>query len=306
MSGWPTSFPLLPQTKQMAAEAPMPSGLTHELAKAVLPGYYIEPGDRILVEPIDLESKLGSFGDQKVQVDGTIDLGKFGRMRVAGMQVEEIESAIEDRIASSGTAESINVQLTETNAAEVYVLGEVGSPAAYPIDGHEHVLDAILRAGGVTSKASPCDIILVRPTAPGECRVVLPVCYRQITQVGDVTTNYQLQPGDRIVVGARSRHEEFAFWKQNKACDRCCGSCCVECQPSNVQYSSRFGAVAQWLGRPAPIMTDSPPIQIQETGVNPEPGTGASPSEKTKVPDASRDDDLFLPPTNFSDGKLPN
>ncbi len=200
ISVWPAQFPLLTKTKEFAAAAPLPSGLPNELSKFALPDYFVEPGDRILIEPVDLESDIGSLGDQKIQVDGTIDLGEFGRIRVAGLTVEAIERAVEDQIALSGKQETINVQLIETNAAEVYVIGEVGSPAAYPIDGHEHVLDAILRAGGLTSKASPCDIILVRPTAPEGCRVVLPVCYRQITQLGDVTTNYQLQPGDRIVV----------------------------------------------------------------------------------------------------------
>ena len=37
-----------------------------------------------------------------------------------------------------------------------------------------------------------------RPTPPRSCRVVLPICYRQITQLGDTSTNYQIKPGDRI------------------------------------------------------------------------------------------------------------
>ena len=207
-----------------------------------LPDYHVEPGDRILIEAVDLQSEIGSLGDQKIQIDGSVDLGKFGRLRVSGMTIEEIELAIQDRIAASGKKEPINAQLIETNSARIYVLGEVGSPAAYPLDGNEHVLDAILRAGGLTSKASPCDIVLVRPTGPDDCRVVLPVCYRQITQLGDVTTNYQLQPGDRIVVGSRPLCEEFFWWKQNSVCRRCSRSCCVECQPTTVQYRNRFAA----------------------------------------------------------------
>jgi protein involved in polysaccharide export with SLBB domain len=98
-------------------------------------------------------------------IDGSIDLGRFGRIRVAGLTVEAIEDAIANQIASLlGTPERVNVQLIETNAAHVYVLGAVGSPGTYNLDGNETVLDAILEAGGLTSKASPCDIIMVRPT----------------------------------------------------------------------------------------------------------------------------------------------
>lgn len=138
---------------------------------------------------------------------------------------------------------TVNVQLIESNAAEVYVLGEVGSPGAYRLDGNETVLDAILRAGGLTSKASPCDMVLVRPTDPCACRVVLPVCYRQITQLGDVSSNYQLLPGDRIVVGSRTLREELIFWKQSSECDRCCRAQCREGDPHSVGYKNHFTSI---------------------------------------------------------------
>ncbi|HEY2909918.1 MAG TPA: hypothetical protein VGI99_06715, partial [Gemmataceae bacterium] len=35
------------------------------------------------------------------------------------------------------------------------------------------------------------------------CRIVYPVCYTNIVQLGDTTTNYQIQPGDRIYVPGR-------------------------------------------------------------------------------------------------------
>ncbi len=132
----------------MAAASPLPSGMPHELSMSELPNYFIEPGDRVLIEPVNLESEIGSLGDQKVQIDGSIDLGQLGRIRVAGMTVEQIEQAVEDRIAIYGEREPINVRMVETNAAEVYVIGEVGSPAAYPLNGNETVLDAILRTAG--------------------------------------------------------------------------------------------------------------------------------------------------------------
>ena len=294
LSAWPAQFHLLPKTKQYAAASPLPSGLPNELAKFEIPTYHLEPGDRILIEPVNLDSEIGSLGDQKIQIDGSVDLGKFGRIRVSGMSVEEVEQAVEDQISVSSEREPINVQLVESNAAEVYILGEVGSPAAYRIDGHEHVLDAILLAGGLTSKASPCDIVLVRPTNPERCRVVLPVCYRQITQLGDVTTNYQLQPGDRIVVGSRSFHEEFAFWKQDKGCGRCSRSCCVECQPGNVQYQKRFLSPMQPFKRPATQSVSQPPAVIDDPTDIGRPKMEPLDSEPRNDKPKS-DEDLFLP-----------
>ncbi len=286
---WPAQFPLMNQTKQLAAQSPMPSGLPHELSKTVIPSYYLEPGDRVLLEPAALDSAFMTIGDQKIQVDGTIDLGKFGRMRVVGMTVEDVEAAIHQRLQEvNGHGEMINVQLVEPNASEIYVLGEVGSPGSYPLEGNETVLDAILRAGGLTSSASPCDMILVRPTNPCDCRVVLPVCYRQITQLGDVTTNYQLQPGDRIVVGARTLREELSFWKQATSCPRCAGKRCVECKPANVNYFNRF---TRWLpfSQASSEAIDEAPQQAAEAA----PAANV-PQEATSSGTAD-DSDVFLP-----------
>lgn len=326
---WPAQFPLLSKTKEFAAKSPLPSGLPHELAKQVLQDYYVEPGDRILIEPISLESPFRLTGDQKIQVDGSIDLGEFGRLRVAGMTVEAIERAIEDHLAQFvEEREAINVQLIETNAAEFYVLGEVGSPGAYAMDGNETVLDAIVMAGGLTSRASPCDTILVRPTRPADCRVVQRICYRQITQLGDVTSNYQLQPGDRVVVGSRTLCEELAFWKQTSSCECCDRSRCVECNPASVSYNNRFSG---WLASfPLPRQPDAGeelPSQTEGADATALPnaptagvGSGADrtlPGRSSKrenrapssgaangAPQTADDSDIFLPPVEPGSSRL--
>ncbi len=286
LSLWPAQFPLLNQTREFAAASPVPSGMAHELAKQPIETYYVEPGDRLLIEPVRFDSEFRTAGDQLVQVDGSIDLGRFGRLRAAGMTVEDIEIGVEERLVQMGVdREQINVQLIEANASEIYVLGEVGSPGSYALNGNETVLDAIVMAGGLTSRASPCDIILVRPTLPNECRVVQRVCYRQITQLGDVTTNYQLQPGDRVVIGSRTLREELAFWKQTNACECCSRSRCIECEPSSVNYQNRF---SKWFSAfPLPRQTqasdDAEAIDL-ESAANPTAPNVTPPGDASSQP----------------------
>jgi protein involved in polysaccharide export with SLBB domain len=88
-----------------------------------------------------------------------------------------------------------------------YVLGEVNAPGAFPITGRDTVLSAITQAGGPTRRASEQNIVLSRPTLPDGCRVVFPVCYTNIVQLGDTTTNYQLMPGDRVFVPSKGMFE---------------------------------------------------------------------------------------------------
>jgi hypothetical protein len=98
-----------------------------------------------------------------------------------------------------------------------YVLGEVNAPGAFPLTGRETVLDGILAAGGLTDRASHSHIILSRPSPPDHCRIVLSICYGEIVQLGDTTTNYQLAPGDRIFVASKSTCEQLFPWSRAKS-----------------------------------------------------------------------------------------
>ncbi|WP_235935325.1 polysaccharide biosynthesis/export family protein [Candidatus Laterigemmans baculatus] len=235
----PTGHYLTEQTEAVLDASPRVAALPRELDKTVLPAMFLQPGDMLLVEPVDFASEVRLPADQEVLPDGTIDLAGYGRVIVAGLTIEQAEQLVETTLHDAGEeGEQVNIRMVEPQLV-YYVLGEVSSPGAYPLTGNETVLDGILAAGGLTSRASPCDILLARPTPPPSCRVTLPICYRQITQLGDTSTNYQLQPGDRIFVGSRTLCEDLAFWRTRETCERCdcraqypCSNPCVA-QPGN-------------------------------------------------------------------------
>jgi protein involved in polysaccharide export with SLBB domain len=175
--------------------------LPRELDKRSAPAYVVEPGDVLLVQPADLDSPVRLPGDQPILPDGTIQLGKYGRLQVAGKTVEDIEPAVRELVsAQTKDAGPITVRVVTRQSKVFYVIGEVNAPGSFVLTGRETVLDAILIAGGLTDRAARNKIILSRPTQPGSCRVVLPICYSEIVQVGDTSTNYQIAAGDRIYV----------------------------------------------------------------------------------------------------------
>ena len=240
---YPTGHFLTNQTKEVLNNSPSGRHLPRELNASVLPAHYLQPGDVVLIEPVDLTADLRIPADQTVLVDGTVDLAGYGRVVVAGLTIEAAEHLIEETIASlEEEPAEVNVQLLE-NVHRYYVLGEVASPGSYPLVGFETVLDGIVAAGGLTEDSAPCKILLSRPTPPPSCRVVLPICYREITQLGDTTTNYQLQPGDRIYVATRSCLDELFFWRANRTCDHCRG-CQVPCRdPSVAMFRNPFASI---------------------------------------------------------------
>ena len=271
LSLYPTGMTLTEQTEAVLAATPTHQlGVPRERDKAVLPTHFLQPGDVLLVEMVSLDSDVRIPADQRVLADGTLDLGGYGRIVVAGGTLESTEDLIERTIANAVEDDDdvdpedieVNVRLIEP-VHRYYVLGEVNSPGAFTLTGYETVLDGILEAGGLTTSASTCRILLSRPTDPCSCRVTLPICYREITQLGDTTTNYQLRPGDRIIVASRSCCEELMFWKAGETCERCC-ACQTACPspatagPSNPMPSVTAMAVLESL--PSRVAESLPPI----------------------------------------------
>lgn len=256
---FPSSNILLRETKEVRRRVPGCVPASRELNKTVLPSYLVQPGDTLLVEPVSLDSELRFPADQTVLPDGSIDLGRFGKLIVAGKTVEQIESDVAAAVKKAEPkAEEINVRLVNPQSAVYYVLGEVSSPGSFPLIGRETVLDGILEAGGLTDKASQCNIILSRPSSPCSCRTAIPICYRQIVQLGDTTTNFQLMPGDRIFVATRTLSEQLFSCLNPCAC--CKGAQCPcptaagAISPPVTSYSEPAGAettIVETLEAPA-------------------------------------------------------
>jgi protein involved in polysaccharide export with SLBB domain len=181
-----------------------------ELARQPLPLYTVELGDVLSVQPVDATSPVRLPADQTVLPDGTIHFGEYGQVQVFGRTLPEVEGVVHAVVAAKTPGVgAIAARLVSRPSKVFYVLGEVNAPGAFPLHGRETVLDAILEAGGLTQRASHDNIILSRPSHPDECRTVLPVCYDQIVQLGDTTTNYQIAPGDRVFVPGKTLTEKI-------------------------------------------------------------------------------------------------
>ena len=90
------------------------------------------------------------------------------------------------------------VDVASYNSKVYYVQGDVFNPGRLPITGNETVLDAMQHVGGpVFRDLSKAQSEVIRLSRTGVER--LPVNLEAIVH-GDVKTNYQLQPGDRLVI----------------------------------------------------------------------------------------------------------
>ena len=146
-------------TLSRSASAPQPQ---LDALLAAKPGpARIAPGDMIEarifnVKAYEMRGRVGT--------DGSAIFPLAGPMHVAGMSVEELETALRAKLNDDGMIRDaqVNVVLTETPTRLATVSGEVNKPGTYPIDGAHTLLQLISMAQGLKDTASHT-VVLYRP-----------------------------------------------------------------------------------------------------------------------------------------------
>jgi polysaccharide biosynthesis/export protein len=161
---------------------------------------------KVTVTMPNVSGKQVISGEHLVRPDGTISLGVYGSVHVAGMTLDEVKDAVEAHLSQFIHKPEINVDVLAYNSKSIYVVTDGGGfgeqVIKLPYTGSETVLDAIADIQGL-SEVSSKKIWVARPAPNGmECAQNLLVDWRGITQDGVTTTNYQLLPGDRIYIQA--------------------------------------------------------------------------------------------------------
>ncbi|WP_182864770.1 polysaccharide biosynthesis/export family protein [Rhodopirellula sp. JC639] len=142
-------------------------------------------------------------GEHLVGPDGTVTLGQYGSVRLAGLTLDEARHAIAAQMASEFSDPKVSVSVYAYNSKAVYVVTQGGGMGdelvRLPYTGSETVIDALSQING-TSYVSSSRMWVARPNREQGTSVMLPIDWEGITQMADVTTNYQLLPGDRIFI----------------------------------------------------------------------------------------------------------
>jgi polysaccharide export outer membrane protein len=161
---------------------------------------------KVTVSLIQTRASQQVRGPHLVRSDGTIGLGTYGSVSVLSMTVQEAKRAIEKHLKDDFDNPEVSVEVVGYNSKIYYVVFDYGGAGQQvvrlPITGNETVLDGIGQLYGLPTVADAHRIILSRP-GPGDCPPqVFPVDWVGITERGDTRTNYQILPGDRVVVKA--------------------------------------------------------------------------------------------------------
>lgn len=94
--------------------------------------------------------------------DGRASFPLIGAMSLQGMTLAELNRELNERYASQNSQIGVDVLLKRTEANQVFVLGEVGQPGAFPVRRPVSVLEALTLASGPRIGARLDSVVILR------------------------------------------------------------------------------------------------------------------------------------------------
>lgn len=115
------------------------------------PDYVVGPGDGLY---IDMYGSYSRRIPAVVDRQGRLDLPEVGPVQVSGKPLGEVQTAVQTALRSQFRNISADVSLARLRTIRVYIVGEVTAPGAYDISSLSTAVNAIVAAGGPTTRAS--------------------------------------------------------------------------------------------------------------------------------------------------------
>jgi polysaccharide export outer membrane protein len=175
------------QQYQLPADTPDPAKPPDEF-------YVIGPGDALEIV-VWKEPTLS--GPVKVRPDGFITLPLINEIQTVGMTTGQLRKILENKYREFVASPFVTIRVAGITSSEIFLIGQVAKPGAYPATGNDTVLQLLTRAGGLSIFADRHDIKIVRREGGKVTEYI--VDYDAIVK-GDLKQDILLRPGDRIIV----------------------------------------------------------------------------------------------------------
>jgi polysaccharide export outer membrane protein len=156
--------------------------------------YKIGPGDSL---DIGLWKEPSLSGPVTVRPDGFITLPLVNEVQVVGLTTAQLRDLLQEKYKEFVKSPFVTIRVAEIASSEIFLVGEVAKPGAFPATGNDTILQLLTRAGGLSPFADRDNIRIVR--REGEQVTEYIVDYDAIIK-GDLKQDILLRPGDRIIV----------------------------------------------------------------------------------------------------------
>lgn len=177
--------------------------------RAIVSALRLGPEDVIQIRVVDADD----IGDKPVRVaaDGSITVPVIGRIKAAGLTVDELQAVIVERLKPLIISPDVSVSLIETHSHPFTVLGAVKMPGVFQLSGRKTLLDALSQCGGPTDDAGysirisrrkesgPLPLPGAAPDPTGEF-MIAEVSLQNIMDSSNPAGNILLMPDDVLTV----------------------------------------------------------------------------------------------------------
>ena len=193
-----------------AATAMLPAQIAAPLQQVA--GYVLGQEDLLTVRVLDIEEfNAQNLGAIRVDPQGEIRLPLVGRMTVAGLHVEQVESKVRTGLLSVMNDPEVTVTVTEFGSRHVSVLGAIKNPGVHQISGRKTLFEVLSLAGGLGAdagnairvtrrvEAGPLPLAGVSLDATGRF-FVASLNVRAVMEAKDPSVNIEVMPNDVISV----------------------------------------------------------------------------------------------------------
>ena len=160
--------------------------------------YKINAGD---VLSLQVWNEPSLSADQfSVRPDGFISIPVVGELRASDKTIVELQASIAKGLSRYLKDQpTVVVSVLANNGNVVYVLGKVGRPGAFPLNGPMDVTQALAFAGGLNSFAAENKIKVLRRDDSGKQKSIR-FKYGHIKDGVELQTNILLKSGDVVLV----------------------------------------------------------------------------------------------------------
>jgi polysaccharide export outer membrane protein len=148
--------------------------------------YLLDSGDRLRITVFGQEGLTNSY---IVDAAGSVNVSLIGTVQARGLTPVELSRAVAGRL-KQGYIRDPHVAVEVETYRPFFILGEVTAPGQYPYVANMTVETAVAIAGGFSPRAQKRGVQLTRNMNGQPIR-------------NDVPLNFQVRPGDTIMVGER-------------------------------------------------------------------------------------------------------
>ena len=168
---WIVLAALLSQGSQAAAQGASPpatsppAGNTVAPAASTPPNYIIGANDRLRITVWNQENISGEYS---VSADGSFTFPLIGRVVAGGLTLVKLEAELK-RLLADGYFKNpqVTAAVLEYRSKQIFVMGALRQPGAYPMTGDMTLVEALARAGSTTTEAADHAFIIRSANAQG-------------------------------------------------------------------------------------------------------------------------------------------